>query len=366
MFGTVLTTAMTLMHVYVFWRAASVPFVKKLIPLPLLVAAGIMLWLLFYTGRFYGHRGDFALAYALELLGMNWMAALFLICVCLLVFDILTGFGFLMPAAAPYLRGLGLAAGVALSLLAVIQGVRPPVIREHEVRLANLPDSLDGTVVAAMSDLHIGSLIGERWLNRRIAQVQALKPDMVLLLGDLVEGSGPYGEEPYRALDGISAPLGVWAVPGNHEYYGRQDSGALASGWKNFRMLHNSSVEIRPGLVLAGVDYYSSRNGAGGSGEVLSLALSGRPEGATILLSHAPVQAEKAAAAGVGLMLSGHTHGGQIWPFGYLVSKAYPLLSGEYKVGGMTAIVCRGTGTWGPRMRLWHPGEILRVTLRAG
>ncbi len=88
------------------------------------------------------------------------------------------------------------------------------------------------------------------------------------------------------------------------------------------------------------------------------------PPGATILLSHTPWQAEKAAKTGTGLMLSGHTHGGQIWPFDYLVKSRYPLLEGRYEVDGMTVIVCRGTGTWGPRMRLWRPGEILSVTLR--
>ncbi len=98
----------------------------------------------------------------------------------------------------------------------------------------------------------------------------------------------------------------------------------------------------------------------------MTRALAGRAPGATILLSHAPSQANRVSAAGVDLMLSGHTHGGQIWPFGYLVRREYPLLAGEYAVGGMTVIVCRGTGTWGPRMRLWHPGEILRITLRAG
>jgi len=84
----------------------------------------------------------------------------------------------------------------------------------------------------------------------------------------------------------------------------------------------------------------------------------------TVLLSHTPWQAEKAANFGASLMLSGHTHGGQIWPFGYLVRRVYPLLGGRYEVAGMPVIVCRGTGTWGPRMRLWRPGEILRVTLR--
>ena len=83
------------------------------------------------------------------------------------------------------------------------------------------------------------------------------------------------------------------------------------------------------------------------------------------MLSHTPWQAQKAADAGVGLMLSGHTHAGQIWPFGYLVRRVYPLFKGLYQVDAMEAIVSRGTGTWGPRLRLWQPGEILRITLQS-
>ncbi|MBU0464032.1 MAG: metallophosphoesterase, partial [Proteobacteria bacterium] len=126
----------------------------------------------------------------------------------------------------------------------------------------------------------------------------------------------------------------------------------------------NAWAQVRPGLVLAGVEDLTIRRRSGQNSDPISKALAGRPPGAVILLSHTPWQTKKAASAGVGLMLSGHTHGGQIWPFGYLVRKRYPLLEGRYKVDGMTAIVCRGTGTWGPRMRLWHPGQILRVTLR--
>ena len=96
----------------------------------------------------------------------------------------------------------------------------------------------------------------------------------------------------------------------------------------------------------------------------MAKALAARPAGATLLLSHTPWQMEKAAHAGVSLMLCGHTHAGQIWPFSYLVRHVYPFFSGFYKIGDMKAIVCRGTGTWGPRMRLWQPCEILRITLR--
>lgn len=85
-----------------------------------------------------------------------------------------------------------------------------------------------------------------------------------------------------------------------------------------------------------------------------------------MLLSHSPLEVDRAARAGEGLMLAGHTHGGQVWPFDYLVRRWYPLLEGRYEVEGMTAIVSRSAGSWGPRMRLWAPGEIARITLRAG
>lgn len=100
-------------------------------------------------------------------------------------------------------------------------------------------------------------------------------------------------------------------------------------------------------------------------GNLIGQALVGRPSGATVFLSHTPWKADAAASAGAGLMLSGHTHAGQVWPFGYLVRLRYPLLEGRYEVNGMPIIVSRGMGTWGPRMRLWRPNEILRITLRS-
>ena len=132
----------------------------------------------------------------------------------------------------------------------------------------------------------------------------------------------------------------------------------------NIQLLRNRWVEIRPGFVLAGVDDLTTGRRNDQGGDPLAQALAGRPPGATVLLSHTPWQIEKVANTGVGLMLCGHTHGGQIWPFSYLVQYFYPFLEGQYEVGGMKVIVCRGTGTWGPRMRLWRPSEILRVTLR--
>ena len=132
----------------------------------------------------------------------------------------------------------------------------------------------------------------------------------------------------------------------------------------NFKLLRNSWTEIKPGLVLAGLDDLTVTRRNGFSGDLVTKTLAGRPSGAIILLSHTPWETEKAAQNGVDLMLSGHTHGGQIWPFDYLVRRRYPLLEGRYEIDSMTVIVCRGTGTWGPRMRLWRPSEILHITLK--
>jgi predicted MPP superfamily phosphohydrolase len=159
--------------------------------------------------------------------------------------------------------------------------------------------------------------------------------------------------------------LGVWAVPGNHEFHG-DGIGKRLIEEAGFYVFRNSWAEISPGLILAGVEDLTMRRRKGQTEDILLKALSGRPPGGTIFLSHTPWLADRAAGLGAGLMLSGHTHGGQIWPFGYLTRLTYPLLGGRYEVFGMPVIVCRGTGTWGPRMRLWRPSEILRITLMRG
>ena len=363
MFGTILISICTFMHVYVFWRAASIPFIDQHISRKAFIGAAVILWILFYLGRVIGHDGTGIWAQILEFLGMTWMAVLFLTFISLVAIDVVTLFGFLLPRWSPSLRGWAVSAGLALSLIALIQGMRPPVIEKYEVNIAGLPPALDKTVLVALSDMHIGSQLGEKWLEARIAQVNAQRPDLVVLLGDIFEGHGRPDNQVISAFKQLSAPMGVWAVTGNHEFHGGGDMSLFEE--LNFRLLRNTWTEVRPGLVLAGVDDLTSRRRRGLSGDTIAQTLAGASSGAVIFLSHTPWEAEQAAKLGVDLMLSGHTHGGQIWPFDYLVRRRYPLLEGRYEVDGMSAIVCRGTGTWGPRMRLWRPGEILRVTLRS-
>ena len=218
-------------------------------------------------------------------------------------------------------------------------------------------------MIVALSDTHLGSQLGARWLTGRVAQVNALAPDMIVLLGDIFEGHNAPAAAVVETLKQLSAPLGIWAVPGNHEFHG--GGGLQLFEDSGFRLLRNQWAGPGPGLVVAGVDDFTSAHRIGAGSDFITRALEKKPPGAVILLSHTPWHTGTAAKAGVGLMLAGHTHGGQIWPMGYLIRTRYPLLGGRYEVADMTVIVCRGTGTWGPRMRLWRPGEILHVTLRS-
>ena len=362
MFGTILISVCTFMHVYVFWRTASVPFVNRYVSRKMLIWVGITMWAIFFFGRVFGHGGTGTFAETLEFLGMNWMAVLFLTFIPLLTIDLTTLFGLLMPRLSPSLRGWALLVGLVLSVIAFIQGMRPPVVEKYEVSISGLPDAMDGTVLVALSDMHLGSQLGEKWLAARVAQVNAQRPDLVVLLGDIFEGHGPPEDQMIAAIKQLSAPMGIWAVPGNHEFHRGGDMSLFED--LNFKLLRNSWTEVKPSLVLAGVDDFTARRRSGLSIDTIAQTLVESPAGAIILLSHTPWEADKAAKAGVDLMLSGHTHGGQIWPFDYLVRSRYPLLEGRYEIDDMTIIVCRGTGTWGPRMRLWRPSEILHVTIR--
>jgi len=353
------------MHFYIFFRVASIPYVKKTVSSKVLIVLAIVLWVLFVIGRLFGHGNTGITAYLLEFLGMTWMAVAFLIFIPLVTVDLVTGFGLFMRSRAPVFRGWALVLGLVLSVIALVQGLRPPVVREYDVLMPHLPDALNGTVIVAVSDMHLGELVGKTWLKKRIAQIREQRPDIVVLLGDIFEGHNTPDENLLRPFHELSVPMGIWAVPGNHEFHGHRDTGITLIEESGFQVLRNTWTEIRPGLILAGVDDLTVLSRTGRDGKVMEETLANLPHGAAILLSHTPLQGERAARAGVDLMLSGHTHGGQIWPFSYLVQRRYSLLAGRYDVNGMNVIVSRGAGTWGPRMRLWYPGEILRITLKS-
>jgi predicted MPP superfamily phosphohydrolase len=252
-----------------------------------------------------------------------------------------------------------------LAAVAIVQGLRAPAIAAREVALPGLPPARDGLKVVQLSDLHLGTLLGERWLHARIAEAAALHPDLIVITGDLIDGDSARVEELLPQLRTLRAPLGVLAITGNHEFYAGIDRSVALFKAAGFEVLRDRHVGVAPGLIVAGIDDLTARRQFDLDGDPIAAALDGRGEGATIFLSHTPWRAAQAAARGVGLMLSGHTHDGQIWPFGYLVRFQYPYVGGSYDVHGMALLVSRGTGTWGPRMRLFSRSEITLITLRA-
>jgi hypothetical protein len=348
------------MQCYVFWRASSVPIIYRLVSGRSLFVLGLVIIAFFILSRFLSPLLLGRLARPAELWSMTWLATLFLMTTSLLVVEIATGFGLFLKRYQALLRGLALILGVLFSLLAVIQGQRQPVVQSYNVYMKKLPRNLDGTVIVALSDLHLGIIQDDEWLSECVKLVQAERPDVILLLGDIFDGHGIFVKELFSGLGRLSAPLGVWGVLGNHDFYGNLNVQTVLFDQVGIHLLRNTWVHLSPGLVLAGIDYKSTNQN---TETFMNSALDQRPMGATVLLSHAPWAEKFASRKGVDLMLSGHTHGGQIWPFGYLVQQKFPMLSGQYDVMGMTAIVSRGVGTWGPRMRLWQRSEILRMTL---
>jgi len=160
-----------------------------------------------------------AVSWPIEYLAANWVGVLFLLFWALLAVDVLTLGGWLFHEQAPVIRGWAALVACVLSVVALIQATRSPVISDYEVQLAGLPLDRDGTVLLHISDLHLGNLLGRRWLRHLIERVNGLKPDIVVIAGDLVDGNVGRVEPLRRVLEELRAPLGVWAVTGNHEFY---------------------------------------------------------------------------------------------------------------------------------------------------
>ncbi len=362
-FLLIVLSVWTLMHAYVFFRIAGLPALSPPLARRGLILAACVLWLGYPVARILASRAG-ALAFPLDAAASTWVGVLFLLVACLLAADLATGFGLLFRPQVPTVRAAALAAAGLLSVAALVQGLRAPEITERTVRVKDLPGERDGLVVVAISDLHLGPLLSERWLTTRIADVERLRPDLVAVVGDVLDHDETRAEALVPALRRLRAPLGVFAVTGNHEFYAGLDGAVRTLEAAGFRVLRDTAVEAAPGLVVAGVDDLTARRQMGEKDGFVDRALAARPPGTTIYLCHSPSRVERAAELGATLMLSGHTHNGQIWPFNYLVRLAYPRMTGAFDVGGMTLIVSRGTGFWGPPMRLFRRGEIVKITLR--
>jgi uncharacterized protein len=238
-----------------------------------------------------------------------------------------------------------------------------PELVDVPVTLGKLPQALDGFSIVQLTDIHVGGTIGRRFVAELVERTNAIGGDLIVLTGDFVDGSVDELADAVAPFGELRANHGVYFVTGNHEKYSGVEAWVAHFRSLGIRVLRNERVEIaRDGAVfdLAGIEDHSLKHD-------LAAALAGRdPDRAVVLLAHQPRQVHVAAKHGVDLQLSGHTHGGQVWPWHYLVAlQQGGLVAGRYTVGATQLYVSRGPSYWGPPIRVGAPPEITRVILRA-
>ncbi len=264
---------------------------------------------------------------------------------------------------------IGALAG-AVALVGTWQGVRIPRVKTVRITPRGLPVAFNGYRIVQLSDLHASRLLPATWIARVVAKANALAPDLIVITGDLADGTPSARAADVAAYATLHARDGVLAIPGNHEYYADYRGWMAAYDRLGLPMLANRRMLITRGadsMAVAGLTDRQSR-GFGEPPPDLDAALAGIPPGVpVILLDHQPVNARANAAAGVGLQLSGHTHGGQIPGIAVITRRAnHGFISGLYQVGTMQLYVSNGTGLWnGLILRLGHPSEITELVLHA-
>ncbi|HET6413803.1 MAG TPA: metallophosphoesterase [Anaeromyxobacter sp.] len=379
------------MHAYLWLRLVRdpglpEPWRRLATALLALLALGVPL------GLFLARLGKGWVARLAPILAASWLGVAFILFCSVLAFDLVRlagdGLAFILdwmrtrpdPPADPERRlvlARALAGGAALAaggttLFAVRSALGPAEIHEVPIRLERLPGALSGLTIAQITDLHVGPTLRDREVRRVVEQTNALRPDLVAITGDLVDGSVAELGQAVSELALLRARYGVVFVTGNHEYYSGVGPWLAELRRLGIRVLENERVRLGDAgasLDLAGVDdWRAASSGPGGYGAALGRALSGRdPDRSLVLLQHQPRGVDEAVRAGVELQLSGHTHGGQIFPFSLLVGLVYPYVAGLYRHREETLagqiFVSRGTGFWGPPMRLGSPPEIAKIVL---
>jgi predicted MPP superfamily phosphohydrolase len=338
--------------------AGTVVFVGAMAAFPLLMFVG--------HGR---RRVDWAARTGDTVLGVIWVLFAWAVLGNVLRVGLLAA-GVADPARSRIVSLAVVGVSLVLCVWGYVEAMRVPRVRRVDVTLPRLGAGLDGVRVVLLTDTHYGPINRTRWSARVIDVVNALDADIVCHTGDIADGSVAQRRAQAAPLGAVRARLLRAYVTGNHEYFGE------AQGWLDhmrdlgWEPLHNRHVVVERGgsrLVVAGVDDRTAAfSGHPGHRADHAVALAGAdPDLPVLLLAHQPKQVDDAVTHGVDLQISGHTHGGQIWPFHYLVRIDQPVLHGLTRHGGRTQLyTSRGTGFWGPPLRVFAPSEITVLTLR--
>ncbi|MCR8896016.1 metallophosphoesterase [Gordonia sp. GONU] len=345
----------------------------------------VVLWALAVVGFESGRSLDPSWARPIGTIGLIWLATFFYLFLGLTIIGLLS-FGARVirwarrrlagapdtpQSAARRLRRMRIATATVVVVALGVTGygvfeASRPQVTEVSATFDNLPPQFDGLRIAVVSDLHVGPARDASFTRRIVDEINAQNPELVLLVGDLTDGTIPYVRDTLEPLADLRAPLGVYGSSGNHEYYS-DDGGRWLDVWEEYgvRTLRNSRVPLTVDggtIQLAGVHDATAPEPYEPD---LAAALQGSSsDDFVLLLAHQPKQAVEASELGVELQFSGHTHGGQMWPIRYLVPLQQPSVVGLDRVGDTVLYTTQGAGAWGPPVRVLAPPEITMFTLR--
>jgi uncharacterized protein len=261
-------------------------------------------------------------------------------------------------------------AGAAVSTYGTWRAFHPPDVRDIPVRLPNLPKALEGLTLVQLTDIHIGGTLQRGFVDELVARTNALKPDVIAVTGDLVDGTVPELGRYVGGFAALKARYGAYFVTGNHDYYSGVEAWTEFVRGLGITVLRNRAVSIGDAgasFDLVGVDDWSAER-FGEPGYDLDAAMRGlRPDRASVLLAHQPSNFDVVATRGIGLQVSGHTHGGQMFPGNVMAHLIWgDMNAGLSRMGTSQLYVSRGCGFVGPPMRVGAPPEIARIILLPG
>jgi predicted MPP superfamily phosphohydrolase len=359
-----------LLHLYIGWRIVPelpgplAPWVFSLV----LLASAILIPLAFFGRR----SRDRARADRYSWAGMLALGLFSILLVLTLLRDgvLLLAWPFAV-AQLPHWSALAVVAGAALFMaVGVFNARRTARVREVEVPVAGLPGALEGFTIAQISDIHVGPTIKRPYLQAIVDAVNGLNADAVAVTGDLVDGRVQDLAPDVAPLAQLRSRHGTFFVTGNHEYYSGADEWVAELQRLGVQVLMNEHVVLQHDgarVVMAGVADPSAHHFNPQHRSDPQRALHGAPAdaGVRVLLAHQPRSADAAAQAGFDVQLSGHTHGGQYWPWNLFVRLQQPYTAGLHRLKQLWVYTSRGTGYWGPPVRFGAPSEITRLRFSA-
>lgn len=350
------------LHTYVYRRINAVwklPLQTRL----LLISLFLLLIILPFAGRLLDHNGHPLLARIVNLTAFLWMVWVFWFCMAGWTLG-LWNLVFRRFRLSPHVHaGISVLIVIAATLWGLLESSRP-IHRELTFVAPGLPHGSPPLRIVQVSDVHLGTVRSAHWNRSLVENIRALAPDLILSTGDFVDSSvrnvGPLAD----AWATLSPPLGKYAILGNHEFYTGVADAVILHQKAGFQLLRGTGVTLNDALSLYGVDDPAGQYlGLSDYTSEAHLPPPGPRTHFTILLKHQP-RINPFSIDRFDLQLSGHTHGGQVFPFHLIAHLVYPLTTGHFDIGqGSHLFVSRGIGTWGPPLRFLAPPEITVITL---